>query len=120
MKVKNLYIGSILLIKEEKDNYNNVDDTEKPEYVCNLERISIFYKPRFIKNKVIDLLESETYSIGFPKHNPEIGSKYVDCLDSSHITKVLQKNNYIKSNISKKKLLKIMENDTKNQEKVVK
>ena len=119
MKVKNLYIGSLLLIKEEQDDYSHVDDTVT-KYRCTLQRISIFYKTKFRKNKVIDLLQKGTYNIGFPEYHPQDGVEYVGYLDSSHITTVLQRNNYIKSNISKKKLLKMMENDTKNQEIVVK
>lgn len=117
MKVRNLYIGSVLMINEKEDNYNYIYDTET-DYKCKLQRVSIFCKTIISKNKVKDILEGGTYNIGFPEYNPKIGDEFIDSLDAKPIIKILHRNNYFKNSISKRKLLRIMANDRMNQEKI--
>ena len=117
MKVRNLYIGSVLMINEKEDNDNYIYDTGT-DYKCKLQRVSIFCKTIISKNKVTNILEVVIYNIDFSEYKPKIGDEFVDGLDSKPIIKILHRNNYFKNNISKRKLLKIMANDKMNQEKL--
>ena len=103
MKVRNLYIGEIRIISE--IDYNYIDDTDT--YKTKLSRKSILYKLDR-KNKVRDIMYGGTYNIGFPGGNGEAGDEFASELKSGPIINLLQTNGYVRKNITKRKLLKIM------------
>ena len=103
MKIRNLYIGTIRRLKN--TNYNKLDS--KIEGESHFERISILYRLSRNSLKVRDVIYGGTYVLGPSANSLAITPVYVnnDDLDSIMLYNVAEKPDYIKKNISKKKIL---------------
>lgn len=102
MKVRNLYIWSIEIIK-------NIEwaGFGKTCVSWQRQRTTILYKPFDGSRDVKDIIYGGKYHIGLP-NNEEVRVEFADNLNSRIITQILSQNGYTKNHISKKKLAKIL------------
>lgn len=109
MKVKNLYVADIRMIQHLR-TVNRLGEhytlTTKP-----MRRTIIYRNPK--SDRVRDVLTRKKYEIGIPSYYYH-GEEYVDYVYHYPIQKVLEDSGYDKPNITKRKLLRLINSDSSN------
>ena len=109
MKVRNIYVADIRMIQHVR-----VINRLGEHYVLATKpmRQTIIYRnPK--RDRVRDILAMKKYEIGLPLERYH-GEEYVVHLDHYPIHKVLEDNDYDKPNITKRKLLKLINSNDSN------
>ena len=114
MKVKNLYVGDI-----KKTQYIRTVNRLGEHYTVATRQIgqAIVYKKENAQ-EAKDVMSRKKYSIGLPfkKYN---GEDYIVHLDHYPIYKILKSSGYNKQNITKRKLLKLLDSENPDLKKKV-
>ena len=108
MKVKNLYVANIRMIQKIR-TVNRFGEhyiiTTKP-----MRKTIVYRNPN--RDIVRDVLSRKKYEIGITSYSYH-GEEYVDYLSRYLIDEILKNNGYDKPNITKRKLLKLIDSDVK-------
>ena len=109
MKIGNLYIGDIMLIK-------NIDVTSGENYGYNVCAEFSFVRRTVVakikskysfKHEVKDVIYGGKYEVIKPTDG-EVGQEFAKNLNQSKLLDAIKESGYTKTNISKRKLLKIV------------
>lgn len=109
MKIRNLYIGEVLMISEKSFDEKNDIDTITNYYTTH-SRNSIFYK--LDSKRAKDIVYGGIYKVGF-SDDLEVGDEFIRNLKNKPVLNFLNTNNYNKNSITKRKILKLISDASK-------